>query len=109
MPAAAVTAVIALLLVAAWFVPIIAVVAIWPLLFVVPGAVVVAAVRPRIDAPGRVGLAIVLSVAIAAHLVYWLSIALGDYSRASVFIVAAVLAAPIPIAAWYGGTDLFRR
>jgi len=102
-------AAVAVLLLGAWFVPVVAVIAVWPLLFLVPGAVIIAAVRPRIDAPGRVGLAIVLSVAISAHLVYWLSIVLGDYSRVSVFIVAAVLAAPLPVAAWYGGTDIFRR
>jgi hypothetical protein len=53
--------------------------------------------RPRIAATGRLGLAIVLSVALSAHLVYWLSLATGGYRRETIFAVAAILALPIPI------------
>src|SRR4051812_14229501 len=85
------------------FIPALAALVVWPLLFIVPGWVVMAAVRPRISAAGRLGLTIVLSVALSAHLVYWLSIALGSYNRASVFAAAVILAAPIPVAVYFRG------
>jgi hypothetical protein len=83
-------------------VPLAAAVVVWPMLFVVPGWSLVAALRPRIDAAGRLGLAVVCSVAISTHLVYWASHLAGGYSRVVVFAVAAVLAAPIVITAWRG-------
>ena len=64
-------------LLAAWLEPRIAFVVVWPLLFVLPGWAIIGWVRPRIAATGRLGLAIVLSVAISTHLVYWLSLASG--------------------------------
>src|SRR5439155_17060361 len=64
-------------LAAAWFQPPLAVAVVWPILFVVPGWAIVGWVRPRIPATGRLGLAIVLSVALSTHLVYWLSLAAG--------------------------------
>ena len=79
-----------------------AVAIVWPLLLVLPGWAVVAALRPRIDAAGRLGLAIVGSVALATHLVYWLSHLAGGYGRGVVFAAAAILAIPIVIAAWRG-------
>jgi hypothetical protein len=89
-------------LVAAWFVPVLAVLVVWPLLLIVPGLGILAALRPRIDAAGRLGLAIIVSVALSAHLVYWLSVLVGGYGRGVVFIAAAILALPIPVAAWTG-------
>jgi hypothetical protein len=79
-------------LAAAWLVPPLAVGAIWPLLLVVPGWVLLARLRPRIDAPGRAGLAVVISVAVSTHLVYWLSHLAGGYGRDVVFVVAGLLA-----------------
>ena len=73
----------ALLLAAAWLVPPLAVVVVWPLLFVLPGWVVVSWLAPRLAAPGRLGLAIVGSIALT-HLVFWVSVvigALGDGHR----------------------------
>ena len=61
---ATVTAGCAAALLAAWLLPGLAVIVVWPLLFAVPGWVVVALLRPRISATGRLGLAVVLSVAI---------------------------------------------
>jgi hypothetical protein len=90
-------------LVAAWFQPSLAVAVVWPLLFVVPGWAIVGWARPRIAATGRLGLAIVLSVALSTHLVYWLSLATGGYRRETVFAAAAVLALPIPIGLLRGG------
>jgi hypothetical protein len=94
-------------LVAAWLVPGLAVLVVWPFLFVVPGWMLVAWLRPRIAATGRLGLAIVLSVAISAHLVYWLSLALGAYDRTVVFAVTALLAAPLVVVAWRSGARRF--
>jgi hypothetical protein len=90
-------------LLAAWIVPALAVLVVWPLLFVVPGWGLVSALRPRIGATGRLGLAVVLSVAVSAHLVYWLSIASGGYLRQTIFAAALLLAAPLPLAAWLDG------
>ena len=93
---------VAAALIAAWFVPVLAVPFVWPLLLLVPGLGIVAAVRPRIDTAGRLGLAIILSVAVSTHLVYWLSVLGGGYGRGIVFVAAAILALPIPLAAWAG-------
>jgi len=91
---------VAAALTAAWFVPILASAIVWPLLLVAPGWAIVAPLRPRIDGAGRLGLAIVGSVAVSTHLVYWLSQLLGGYGRDVVFTAAAILALPIVIAAW---------
>jgi hypothetical protein len=84
---------IAAALAAAYVVPPLAIVVVWPLLFVVPGWALVTVARPRIDAVGRLGLAIVLSVAISAHLVYWLSMVIG-YRRETIFVATWLLALP---------------
>ena len=95
-------------LLAAWFVPSLAMVFVWPFLFLVPGWVLVAWLRPRIAATGRLGLAMVLSVAISAHLVYWASLLFSAYDRGVVFGVTALLALPLPVVAWRSGADVFR-
>ncbi|MEP7040804.1 MAG: hypothetical protein ABI864_04430 [Chloroflexota bacterium] len=104
-PAAAMTAamLVALALLSAWVLPALAVVFVWPLLFILPGWTLVAWARPRIAATGRMGLAIVLSVALSAHLVYWLAVATGGYRRGTIFVAAAVLAVPIVIGVGRGG------
>jgi hypothetical protein len=96
-------------LLAAWLDPALAVVVAWPLLFVVPGWAIVGWVRPRIAATGRLGLAIVLSVALSAHLVYWVALATGGYRRETIFVVAALLALPIPIGILRGGVQSLPR
>ena len=89
-------------LAAAWLLPALAVAIVWPLFLVVPGWGIVSALRPRIDATGRIGLAVVGSVAISTHLVYWLSHVAGGYGRGVAFAAALVLALPILVAAWRG-------
>ena len=89
----------ALVLAAAWLMPPLAIFTVWPLLFVVPGWALMAWTRPRISATGRLGLAVVLSVAISAHLVYWLSLATGGYRRETIFVAAFLLAVPFPLVA----------
>lgn len=91
------------LLGAAWVLPAIAILVIWPLLYVVPGWAVVALARPRIEAAGRLGLSIVISVALSSHLVWWLSLASGGYGRGVVFAAALVLAVPLAVHAWRDG------
>jgi hypothetical protein len=86
----------------AWLVPPLAMVVVWPILLVIPGWVTIAGLRSRIDTPGRLGLAVVITVAVSTHLVHWLSHLAGGYSRGVVFAVAALLAATVPIAAWRG-------
>jgi hypothetical protein len=80
-------------LLVAWFLPPLAIAVAWPLLLVVPGWAIMAAIQPRIDAAGRIGLAVVGSVVLSTHLVYWLSVVAGGYGRATVFVALAVLAA----------------
>jgi len=97
------------LLLLSWLVPATAPFVVWPLLYLVPGWGIVAFARPRIEGTGRLGLAIVLSVAVSTHLVYWLSLASGGYRRETIFAAAVILAAPIPIAfAMRGGAALTR-
>ncbi len=100
--AAGVAAVLVLAALAgAWLQPALAIPFVWPLLYLVPGWAIVAVALPRIPATGRLGLAVILSVAVSTHLTWWLSLPFG-YSRATVFGAALVLAAPIPVAAWRG-------
>ncbi|TME30716.1 MAG: hypothetical protein E6I62_08500 [Chloroflexi bacterium] len=89
-------------LVGAYLLPPLAIVVVWPILFLVPGWALMALARPRIEAPGRLGLAIIVSVAVSAHLVYWLSQLMG-YRRETVFLAAALLAIPLPVAAINAG------
>ena len=96
-------------LVGAWVQPALATIVVWPLLFVVPGWAIIGWVRPRMSASGRLGVAIVLSVALSAHLVYWLAIATGGYRRETIFAVAALLALPIPIGLLRGGPAAVRQ
>jgi hypothetical protein len=105
--ASAMAALLAAALLAAWLWPGVAVISVWPFLFLVPGWMLVAWMRPRIAATGRLGLAVVLSVAISAHLVYWASMALGGYDRTVIFAVATLLAAPLPVIAWRSGIARF--
>jgi hypothetical protein len=99
---AAAALLLAACLTAAWLVPLLAVAVVWPLLLVVPGWAVLAVLQPRIDAAGRIGLAVVGSVVVSTHLVYWLSHLAGGYGRHVVFAAAVLLASPILLAARRG-------
>jgi hypothetical protein len=92
----------ALALGAAALLPALAIAVVWPLLLVIPGWVLVAWLAPRIDGAGRLGLAIVISVAVSTHLVWWLSLLVGEYGRGTVFAVAAVMGLSVPIGIWRG-------
>ena len=89
-------------LVVAWLVPPAAPLLVWPLLLFLPGWSITAMLRPRIDAAGRIGLAVVGSVALSTHLVFWLSHLAGGYHRGVVFAAAGLLAVPVLVMAWQG-------
>ncbi len=99
-------------LAAAWLVPPAATLLVWPLLLFLPGWSITAALQPRVDAAGRIGLAIVASVALSTHLVFWLSHLAGGYHRGVVFAAAALLGIPVVVMAWRArgpGWHLLRR
>ena len=93
---------LAVALVLAWFVPVLAVIVVWPILLFVPGWVAISALRSRVGAAGRLGVAVVLTVAVSTHLVHWLSHLAGGYGRGVVFVVAALLGLALPLASWRG-------
>jgi hypothetical protein len=72
-------------------VPLSAIVLVWPILFFVPGWVVIRRVAPRLPVPGAVGAAIVTSVYVSAHLVNVVA-RIGGFGRASIVVAAVLLA-----------------
>ncbi len=74
-----------------WFAPMTAIVFVWPLLFFVPGWVIIKRVVPRLPAPGAVGAAAVTSVYLSAHLVNVVA-RVGEFGRASILVSAVLLA-----------------
>jgi hypothetical protein len=77
-------------LVLAWSVPILAVVLVWPWLFAVPGWVLVRRVAPDLPRPGIVGVGIVASTYLSAHLVELVS-RLDGFGRIAVLVASLVL------------------
>ena len=75
----------------AWAVPPSAIVLVWPILFFVPGWVVIRRVAPRLPVPGAVGAAIVTSVYASAHLVNVVA-RVGGFGRESIVLAAVLLA-----------------
>ena len=75
----------------AWAVPITSVVLVWPILFFVPGWVVIRRVVPGLPNPASVGAAIVISVYVSAHLVNVVA-RLGSFGRESIIVSAVLLA-----------------
>jgi hypothetical protein len=82
-----------------WAVPAMAIPLVWPWLFFVPGWVVVRRVAPDLPRPGQVGVAVVTSTYVAAHLVEVIA-SVGGFGRAAVLVSAVLLAL---------GTVLFAR
>ena len=76
----------------AWYAPPAAVAVAWPFLFVVPGWLLVARGVPRLGAAGRLGVGIVASTFVAAHLGNVIGLAAGSFDRQVALAVAAVLA-----------------
>ena len=75
----------------AFAVPITSIVLVWPILFFIPGWVVVRRVAPRLPAPGTVGIAIVTSVYLSAHLVNVIA-RVDGFGRLSIVLSAVLLA-----------------
>ncbi len=75
----------------AWAVPPTAIVLVWPILFFVPGWVVIRRVVPDLPMPGAVGAAVVTSVYLSAHLVNLVA-RVGGFGRGSIILSAVLLA-----------------
>ena len=75
----------------AWLVPPTAVVLVWPVLFFIPGWVVIRRVVPDLPLPGAVGAAFVTSVYVSAHLVNVVA-RVGGFGRGSIIVSALLLA-----------------
>ncbi len=82
---------IAIAAVVDWAVPLTAIVTVWPILFFVPGWVVIRRVVPDLPAPGAVGAAVVTSVYVSAHLVNVVA-RLDGFGRGSIIASAVILA-----------------
>jgi hypothetical protein len=75
----------------AWAVPLSAVLLVWPILFFVPGWVVIRRVVPGLPNPGAVGAAIVTSTYVSAHTVNVVA-RIGGFGRESIIVSAVLLA-----------------
>ncbi|MEO8437799.1 MAG: hypothetical protein ABI562_05010, partial [Chloroflexota bacterium] len=75
----------------AWLVSASAVILIWPILFFIPGWVVIRRVVPDLSMPGAVGAAFVTSVFVSAHLVNVVA-RIGGFGRGSIIVSAVLLA-----------------
>ena len=74
-----------------WVLPPIGLIVGWPFLFLVPGWLLIARVAPHLPAPGRLGLAVVSSVYISAHLVNLVA-RVDGFGRVAVIASVATLA-----------------
>ena len=77
-------------LVLSWSIPALAVVLVWPWLFAVPGWVLVRRVAPDLPRPGVVGVGVVASTYLSAHLVNVIG-GLGGFGRIAVLVSVALL------------------
>jgi hypothetical protein len=73
---------------------------VWPALFVVPGWLLIDWSGARFSGVERTAVAIVLSVALSSHLVYWLSWLSGAYDRIDIFAASLILLAPLALRGW---------
>lgn len=83
-----------------YLVPPAALLVVWPALFVVPGWLLLDWSGARFNGVERAAIAIVLSVAVSSHLVYWLSWLSGSYDRLDIFVASFVLLAPLALRRW---------
>jgi hypothetical protein len=87
-----VAAVGAIAFVLAWLAPPAAIAIAWPFLFVVPGWLLVARVVPRLGPAARLGVGIVTSTYLAAHLANLVGLAAGGFDRPVALATAGILA-----------------
>jgi hypothetical protein len=76
----------------AWVAPPLAILVAWPFLFAVPGCLLVSRTVPRLGPAGRLGVGIVVSTYVAAHLANVVGLAAGGFDRPVAFATAAILA-----------------
>jgi hypothetical protein len=77
-------------LVLIWAVPILAIPLAWPWLFLVPGWVVVRRIAPDLPAPAQIGVGVVTSTYVSAHLVEVVA-GVGGFGRAAVLVSIGLL------------------
>ncbi len=77
----------------AWYAPPVAVAVAWPFLFLVPGWLLVSRAVPRFGPAARLGVGIVTSTYVAAHLANVVGLAAGGFDRPVALATAALLAA----------------
>jgi Uncharacterized membrane protein (DUF2298) len=73
-----------------WSIPVLAIPLAWPWLFLVPGWVVVRRVAPDLPAPATVGVGVVTSTYLSAHLVEGLA-SVGGFGHATVLVSVVLL------------------
>ena len=73
-----------------WLLPPLGILLVWPVLFAIPGWIIVSRVVPGLPAPGRVGVAIVTSVYFSAHVVNVVA-RVGGFGQPAVLASAALL------------------
>jgi hypothetical protein len=73
-----------------WAVPILAIPLAWPWLFLVPGWVVVRRIAPDLPAPAQIGVGVVTSTYVSAHLVEVVA-TVGGFGRAAVLVSIGLL------------------
>lgn len=81
-------------------VPALAVPLAWPFLLVIPGWIVVGRVAPSLTAAGRLGVAIVASIYLSAHLTNLVATIAGEYARPAVLVAYAILLGLSGALAW---------
>jgi hypothetical protein len=79
------------LLLIARFIPAVAILVVWPFLFVIPGWLLAARVVPALSPVGRLGAGIAISVVATAHLVNAIGFVAGRFDRDIALIAAFVL------------------
>ncbi len=76
--------------VVAWLVPVTSMVLVWPILFAVPGWVIVRRVAPDLPVPGQVGSAVIVSVYLSAHVVDLVA-RVGGFDRPSILVATLLI------------------
>ncbi len=77
----------------AWLAPPLAIAIAWPFLFAIPGWLLVSRVVPRLGPAARLGVGIVTSTYVAAHLANVVGLAAGGFDRPVALATAGLLAA----------------
>ncbi len=83
----------------AWVVPAASVALTWPILFAIPGWVVVRRVAPDLPVPGQVGIAVVTSVYLSAHVVDLVARVIG-FGRPAILLATLLLLGATAVLAW---------